>query len=229
MSAYAVMVESVTSGAFWYSFNAPVGTVQSWLSLTAAAPADLNQRLFATSQLVYRDDMYGALTVQITNDSQHVVCAGVGRCVRVGRTSDALPTINAATAPQSDELMSTAGESTSLPPPIDPELDGKQILAAISGGRITAGLFCELLCATVGLADTGVRLAVSLRSWMANPLGAMQGGVVAAIITVTTMLDKLGRRIGTVSATMTGPDDVPRAPSPISSTAEPRDQDDEHP
>ena len=129
MSAYAVMVESVTSGAFWYSFNAPVGTVQSWLSLTAAAPA------------------------------------------------------------------------------------------------------------------------VSPRPWMANPLGAMQGGVVAAIISqacsfaghlyagpgqkyalgdltasfwrsppvdigeiaVTTMLDKLGRRIGTVSATMTGPDDVPLA------------------
>jgi acyl-coenzyme A thioesterase PaaI-like protein len=249
MPAYAVMVESVTSGAFWYSFNAPVGTVQSWLSLTAAAPADVNQRLLATSLLVYRDDMYGTLTVRITDDSQHVVCAGVGRCVRVGRTSDALATIKAATAPQADELMSPARESTSLPPPIDPELDGKQILAAISGGRIAAGPLCELLCATVRLTDTGVRLAVSPRPWMANPLGAMQGGVVAAIIsqacsfagqlyagpgqqyalvdltasfwrsppvdigqiTVTTMLDKLGRRIGTVSAAMTGPDDVPLA------------------
>jgi hypothetical protein len=30
-------------------------------------------------------------------------------------------------------------------------------------------------------------------------------------ITVTTMLDKLGRRIGTVSATMTGSDDAPLA------------------
>ncbi|HZE16082.1 MAG TPA: PaaI family thioesterase [Mycobacterium sp.] len=94
-----------------------------------------------------------------------------------------------------------------------------------------------------------LRHTITDRPWMANPLGAMQGGVVAAIIsqacsfagqlsagpgqqyalvdltasfwrsppvdigeiTVTTMLDKLGRRIGTASATMTGPDDVPLA------------------
>ncbi|MBV9350146.1 MAG: PaaI family thioesterase [Mycobacterium sp.] len=249
MPAYAVMVESATSGGFWYSLNEPVGTVQSWLSLTAAAPADVNQRLFATSQLVYTDGVYGALTVQIANDSQDVVCAGVGRCVRVSRTSDALANIKTATAPQADELIPFGGEPTSLPSAIDSELDGRQILSAISQGRIASGPLCELLCATATLADTGVRLIVSPQPWMANPLGAIQGGVVAAIIsqacsfagqlyaepgqqyalvdftasfwrspqvdvgeiTVTAVLEKLGRRIGTVSATMTGPDDVPLA------------------
>ena len=249
MPAYAVMVESATSGGFWYSFNAPVGTVQSWLSLTAAAPVDVNQRLFATAQLVHGDGVYGALTVQITNDRENVVCAGVGRCVRVSRTSDALTGIKTATAPQADELIPFACEPTSLPPPIDPGLDGRQILSAISQGRIASGPLCELLCATVVLADNGVRLMVSPQPWMANPLGAIQGGVVAAIIsqacsfagqlyagsgqqyalvdftasfwrspqvdigeiTVTAVLEKLGRRIGTVSATMTGPDDVPLA------------------
>jgi acyl-coenzyme A thioesterase PaaI-like protein len=249
LPAYAVMVESVTSGGFWYSFDEPVGTVQSWLSLTAAAPADLNQQLFATSQLVYRDDVHGALTVQITDDSQDVVSAGVGRCVRVSRTSDALASIRTATAPDVDELIPAACQPVPLPAPIDPELDGKRILAAISHSRIAAGPLCELLCATTILTDTGIQLVVSPKPWMANPLGAIQGGVVTAIIsqacsfagqlyagpgqqyalvdltasfwrsppvdigqiTVTTMLDKLGRRIGTVSAAMTGPDDVPLA------------------
>lgn len=249
MPAYAVMVESATSGGFWYSFNEPVGTVQSWLSLTAAAPADVNQRLFATSRLVYGDGAYGALTVQVTNDSQDIVCAGVGRCVQVSRTSDALASIKTATASQADKPISFACEPTSLPPPIDPGLDGRQILSAISEGRIAAGPLCELLSATATLADTGVRLIVSPQPWMANPLGAIQGGVVAAIIsqacsfagqlyagpgqqyaladftasfwrspqvdigeiTVTAVPEKLGRRIGTVSATMTGPADVPLA------------------
>lgn len=37
MPAYAVMAESVTSGAYWYTFAEPVATVQSWLALTAGA------------------------------------------------------------------------------------------------------------------------------------------------------------------------------------------------
>ena len=227
MPAYAVMVESVTSGGFWYSLDAPVGSVQSWLSLTAAAPARIGQRLFATSRLIQRDDAYGALTVQILDDDRDVVCAGVGRCVQVSRGSDSLAAIRHAP-----------------PPPPD-----QQILTGISDGRIAAGALVDLLSATVTLADDRVRLIVAPQPWMANPLGAMQGGVVAAIlgqacslagqthtapgqqyalvdltahfwrsppvvagaITVTTGLHKLGRRIGTVSALMVAADDVPLA------------------
>lgn len=245
--AYAVMVESAMSGGFWYSLDEPVGSVQSWLSLTAAAPADVNQRLQATSRMLFSDEQYGALTIQITNENHHVVCAGVGRCVRVSRTSDASATIKAGTAAQPDALTPTASEPVSAPTPVDPDLSGRQILAAISQGRTAAGPLCELFCGTVAFADDAVRLTVSPQPWMANPLGAIQGGVVAAIIgqacslagqlytepgqkyalinltasfwrsppvdtgdiAVTTALDKLGRRIGTVSALMTGPDGVP--------------------
>ena len=35
MPAYAVMAESVTSGAYWYTFAEPVAIVQSWLARTA--------------------------------------------------------------------------------------------------------------------------------------------------------------------------------------------------
>jgi hypothetical protein len=75
MPAYAVMVEAVTNGIFWHSFSEPIGTVQSWLSLTAGAPVEVNQRLLASSELLHRDDAHGITTVHITNDGHDVVCA----------------------------------------------------------------------------------------------------------------------------------------------------------
>lgn len=111
--------------------------------------------------------------------------------------------------------------------PVDPTLDGKQILAAISEDEISAGPICELMCATVTLGDGSPQLTVAPQPWMANPLGAMQGGVVTAIVAqacslagqlytdpgqqyslVDFSVNWLGRRIGTVSATMTGPDGI---------------------
>jgi uncharacterized protein (TIGR00369 family) len=180
--AYAVMVESVTSGGFWYSLDAPVGSVQSWLSLTAATPAGIGQRLAATSRLIHRDNGYGALTVQIINDDRDVVCAGVGRCVQVSRGSDALAAIKDAPPPPPGERAPSPLQLQCAPSPVDPGLDGRQVLAGISEGRIAAGSLCDLLHATVSLADGQVRLIVAPQPWMANPLGAMQGGVVAAIL-----------------------------------------------
>jgi uncharacterized protein (TIGR00369 family) len=246
MPAYAVMVEAVTNGIFWHSFSEPVGTVQSWLSLTAGAPVEVNQRLLASSELLHRDDAHGITTVHITNDGHDVVCAGVARCVLVGRTSAALTAIKAAGPTEADDLVPDAAAVAIMPPPIDPGLDGKQILSAISDGRMSAGPICQLLSATVTSSEERTRMTVSPQPWMANPLGAMQGGVMAAIVgqacslagqlhtgpgqqysladltvyyfrsppvddgalTVVTAPDRIGRRLGTVSATMTGSDGV---------------------
>ncbi|MDT5326342.1 MAG: hypothetical protein QOF25_3494 [Mycobacterium sp.] len=245
MPAYAVMVEAVTNGIFWHSFSEPVGTVQSWLSLTAGAPVEVNQRLLASSELLHRDDAHGITTVHITNDGHDVVCAGVARCVLVGRTSAALTAIKAAVPTEADDLVPEAA-AVVLAPPIDPGLDGNQILSAISDGRMSAGPICQLLSATVTSSQDRTRMTVSPQPWMANPLGAMQGGVIAAIVgqacslagqlhtgpgqqysladltvyyfrsppvddgalTVVTAPDRIGRRLGTVSATMTGSDGV---------------------
>jgi len=245
MPAYAVMVEAVTNGIFWHSFREPVGTVQSWLSLTAGAPVEVNQRLLATSELLHRDDAHGATTVHIANDGHEVVCAGVARCVLVGRTSAALAAIKEAGPTEAGDLVPETAEVAITPPPIDPGLDGKQILSAISDGGMSAGPICQLLSATVTSSDDRIRLTVSPQPWMANPLGAMQGGVIAAIVgqacslagqlhtgpgqqysladltvyyfrsppvdgalTVVTAPDRIGKRLGTVSATMTGSDGI---------------------
>ncbi len=245
MPAYAMMAESITSGTFWHSFDEAVGTVQSFLSLTAGAPIGLDHRLFATTELLHSDGQQGAVGLRIVNGRNEVVCGGLARCVLVGRAGDHLAALKTAMPVKSGELVADVVPGSTLPSPIDVGLDGRQILAAISAGTVSSGSLCELLSATVTSSDLQTQMVVSPQHWMANPFGAIQGGVMAAIlgqacsfagqlhtgpgqsysmadlsiyffrspsaadaVTVVTTPDRIGRRLGTVSATMTGDDDV---------------------
>ena len=105
---------------------------------------------------------------------------------------------------------------------------------------VAGGPLCDLLAMTVRLDDEPV-MTVEPQSWMANPLGAIQGGVIASLIgqacslggqahtgpgdsytlsdlsvhyfrsppvdgrslTLATTTERIGRRMATVSATMT--------------------------
>ena len=240
MPAYAVMAESVTSGAYWYTFTESVATVQSWLALTAGAPARVGDLLRATSVMAHRGDLYGTATMTMTNGAHDVVCSGVARAVRVGRTSDALQALDR------DKIASPTGPLAAPPDvdttvsDLDPGWDGRQILTAISRGDIARGPLCDLLAMTVRLDDEPV-MTVDPQPWMANPLGAIQGGVIASLIgqacslagqahtgpgdsytladlsvhyfrsppadgrslTLATTTERVGRRMATVSATMT--------------------------
>jgi uncharacterized protein (TIGR00369 family) len=182
MPAYTMMAESVTNGTFWHSFSEPVGTVQSWLSLSAGTTVEVNQRLLASSALVHRDDAHGIVTLSITNDDQDVVCTGVGRSVLVGRTSEALTAIKGVGLTNPDRSVPHAIRASILPPPLDPALDGRHILSAITAGSISSGALCELLSATVTSERDRIQMTVSPQPWMANPLGTMQGGVIASIV-----------------------------------------------
>ncbi len=181
MPAYAVMAESVTSGAYWYSFSEPVATVQSWLALTAGAPARVGDLLHGVSVLSHHDDRYGTAAVTVTNGSHQVVCSGVARAVRVGRTTAALRALD-------KDAIDAAADTLPAPPDldttvsaIDPDWDGRRILTAISRGDIARGPLCELLAMTVAVGEEPV-LTVAPQPWMANPLGAIQGGVIASIV-----------------------------------------------
>jgi acyl-coenzyme A thioesterase PaaI-like protein len=180
MPAYAVMAESVTSGAYWYSFAEPVATVQSWLALTAGARPRVGDRLQAVSVLAHHDEAHGTATMSITNGSHDVVCSGVARAVRVGRSTAALRALDKDAIAEQVELPAPPDVDTGVCA-IDPEWDGRRILAAISRGDIARGPLCELLAMTVALGDEPV-MTVEPQPWMANPLGAIQGGVIASII-----------------------------------------------
>lgn len=180
MPAYAVMAESVTSGAYWYSFAEPVATVQSWLALTAGVRPVVGDRLHAVSVLAHHDDTYGTATMTVTNGSHAVVCSGVARAVRVGRSTEALRALDKDTIAEQNELPAPPQVNSEVSA-IDPDWDGRRILAAINRGDIARGPLCELLAMTIETADDPV-LTVEPQAWMANPLGAIQGGVIAAII-----------------------------------------------
>lgn len=240
MPAYAVMAESVTSGAYWYTFAEPVATVQSWLALTAGARPAVGDRLHAVSAMAHRDDAHGTATMTITNGAHEVVCSGVARAVRVGRSTEALRALDKDAISEPVETLPAPPDIDTAVSAIDPDWDGRRILTAISRGEIARGPLCELLAMTVESADEPV-LTLDPQPWMANPLGAIQGGVIASIIgqacslagqahtgagdrytladlsvyyfrsppvdgrslTLATTTERVGRRMGTVSATMT--------------------------
>ena len=159
-----------------------------------------------------------------------------------GRTSDALQALDR------DKIASSTGPGAT-PPDVDTTVsdidegwDGRQILTAISRGDIARGPLCDLLAMTVRL-DAEPVMTVDPQPWMANPLGAIQGGVIASLIgqacslagqahtgpgdsytladlsvhyfrsppadgrslTLATTTERVGRRMATVSATMTDP------------------------
>jgi acyl-coenzyme A thioesterase PaaI-like protein len=241
MPAYAVVAESVTSGAYWYAFRESVATVQAWLAMTAGAPARIGDSVHAVAHLTHHDESHGIATMTVTNDTDDVVCSGVARAVRVGRMSDALLAIDRDDLPHPSKDAATPPVNRGTPPaPIPESWDGARVLAAIRDGAMSAGPLCDLLAMTlVSTADAPV-LVLQPQPFMANPLGAIQGGVMASIIgqacslagqahtgpgddyrladlsvyyfrsplvdagplTLTTATDRVGRRLATVSATM---------------------------
>ena len=240
MPAYAVLAESVTGGAYWYSFTEPAATVQSWLALAAGAPVRVGDRLRGVSVLGHRDDQYGTATVTVTNGSHQVVCSGVARAVRVGRASDGLPALDTGTSDTAADMLPAPQDLDTTVSAIDPDWDGRRILTALSRGDIARGPLSELLAMTVTAGD-GPVMTVAPQPWMANPLGSLHGGVIAAIVghacalagqahtgpgdrysladlsvhyfrsppvdvralTLSTTTERVGRRLATVSTTMT--------------------------
>jgi acyl-coenzyme A thioesterase PaaI-like protein len=245
MPAYAVMAESVTSGAYWYTFTEPVATVQSWLALTAGARPKVGDRLHAVSAMAHHDDAHGTATMTITNASHEVVCSGIARAVRVGRSSEALRALDKDAIAEPVETLPAPPDVDTEVSAIDPDWDGRRILTAITNGEIARGPLCELLAMTVELTHEPV-MTVQPQQWMANPLGAIQGGVIASLVgqacslagqahtgrgdrytladlsvyyfrsppvdgrplTLATTTERVGRRMGTVAATMTDADGI---------------------
>ncbi len=243
MPAYAVMAESVTSGAYWYTFAEPVAIVQSWLARTAGARPKVGDRLHGVSAMAHRDDAHGTATMTVTTGTHEVVCSGVARAVRVGRSTEALRALDKDAIATPVETLPASPDVDTTVSAIDPDWDGGRILAAISSGDIARGPLCELLAMTVEIEDEPV-MTVEPQPWMANPLGAMQGGVIASLIgqacslagqahtgpgdrytladlsvyyfrsppvdgrtlELATTTERVGRRMGTVAATMADAD-----------------------
>lgn len=240
--AYAVMAESVTSGVYWYSFSESVATVQAWLAMTAGAPVAVGDTLRATAALSHHDERYGTATVAVRNQTGDTVCTGVARAVRVGRSTPQLERIDRDRLAADGAAAPVRPAVSSAAPEPDPGWSGARVLSAMHSGALDRGPLCELLAMTIERPTGDPVLAVDPQPWMANPLGAIQGGVIAAIagqacslagqahtgpddrywladlcvhyfrsppvdagaLTLVTETERAGRRLATVTATMTG-------------------------
>lgn len=183
MAAYAAMAESTSSAVYWHSFTEQVATVQAWLAMTAGVPARVGDRLRAASELSHRDEAYGTATLHVTNDAGGTVCTGVARDVRVGRNTDALRAVDKSDlSGRFPAAPAARAIGVADPDDIDPGWDGARILLAISRAEIAPGPLAEVLSMTLALTEAGPVFEVTPQPWMANPLGAIQGGVIAAIV-----------------------------------------------
>lgn len=242
LPALAVLVDTVGGIPFWRSFGAEVATVQARLSMSAEGRAGVNDEVVAAARLVHRDDVYGSTVVHLAT-AGGPVCSALARSMRVGRG-----VAPGASARWRESAAVPATAEQALPPAIDPELDGKRVVAGIADGTLSPGPLVEMLNASVGFTEEGVHLRAQPHAWMANVLGSVHGGVIAALLgqacslagqvhtgpgqgymladvtvnffrsprvdeplVVTTEPEKIGRRIGSVSAAMTGADGTPFA------------------
>ncbi|KQR96131.1 hypothetical protein ASG12_18110 [Williamsia sp. Leaf354] len=252
LAAYAVLVDTVGGGPFVVATGPDRGVVQARLAFaTAGDPIEPEGLL--TAEATLRDDggQFGLTTVEVTDPAGRLRGSVLVRNARTGRVFD--PDLLArGRDPQGADagraVPDTLGTATDAPPRIDPALTGAQVVEAVAGGRLASGPLAELLALSITPGDParglGPGVVCTPAPWMANPLGTMHGGVIAAIVAhgcslagqahtapgqthtitdfavdffrsppldagdllVTTRPERIGRRLGAVSATFTQAD-----------------------
>ncbi|MGU3293446.1 PaaI family thioesterase [Williamsia sp. M5A3_1d] len=252
LAAYAVLVDTVGGGPFVVATGPDRGVVQARLAFATAGDA-IEPEGVLSAQATLRDDggQFGLTTVEVTDSTGRLRGSVLVRNARTGRVFDPELLARGRSPYEADggrAVPDTLGTATDVPPRIDPALTGAQVVEAVAAGRLAAGPLAELLSLSVIAGDpargTGPGLVCTPAAWMANPLGTMHGGVIAAIaaqgcsltgqahtapgqthtisdfaidffrsppldagdLLVTTRPERIGRRLGAVSATFTQAD-----------------------
>ncbi|MGZ8176829.1 acyl-CoA thioesterase domain-containing protein [Williamsia sp. SKLECPSW1] len=178
--AYAVLVDSVAGAPFVARTPRDRGVVQASLVFaTSGVRVEPTGVLTATATLRHDADAFGLTTVDVTGDDGDLVATVVARSARTGRVFDeALLSQISGDGPDEDRWRTVpASLDHCVPPPtIDPVLSGAQIVEAMRDGRLSTGPIAATL--TIEPTSDGARFQPA--PWMANALGSMHGGVVAA-------------------------------------------------
>ncbi|MFZ2511825.1 MAG: PaaI family thioesterase [Gordonia sp. (in: high G+C Gram-positive bacteria)] len=172
MPALTVLFDDI--GGLPFFFAEEGSSVQSRLSMSMLARPEITEELDATAELVLSDAAYGATAVRISGAGGRPLCFGSARNVRVGRElvvdGDHLQ-IPASTAP--------GGELCT----VDPNQPGREVVESLAHAWTSLGPLGELLGGAVSFARDGtVQFSSTTAEWMANIMGSMHGGVIAAIV-----------------------------------------------
>lgn len=181
IASWAVLVDSAAGAPFVAQTPADRGVVQASLAF-AATGVDVTAEgvLTAVATLRHAAGAFGLTTIDVTAGDA-LVATVVARSARTGRVFDAalLDRLTGASGTARGwPVPSSLPADAAAPPAIDPVLTGEQIVAAIVDGRMGAGPIAGVLGVTPTAEGTRFRPA----AWMANALGSMHGGVVAAAV-----------------------------------------------
>lgn len=170
--ALTVLFDDIGGLPFFFADEG--SSVQARLSMSMLARPTITEELDATAELVLSDDAYGATAVRISGARGRSLCFGSARSVRVGRelvVDGDHQQIPAPTAP-SGELCS-----------VDPNMPGREVIESLAHAWTSLGPLGALLGGQVSFAPDGtVQFSSTTAGWMANIMGSMHGGVIAAIV-----------------------------------------------
>ncbi|MGB6245637.1 PaaI family thioesterase [Gordonia sp. (in: high G+C Gram-positive bacteria)] len=176
LPALTVLFDDI-GGIPFYRLDPTNSSMQARLTMSMVSRPAVSEELRAEAALQMHDDAYGTTAVTITGQTSGPLCFGTARNIRVGRpvTDDSAMELRPA-PPAPDHVPAVAA--------LDPTLDGAEVIAQLVDGSLPAGPITELLGGVVvGTDDDGtVRAEFTTDPWMANMMGTMHGGVIAAML-----------------------------------------------
>ncbi|MGC0365954.1 uncharacterized protein (TIGR00369 family) [Rhodococcus sp. 27YEA15] len=174
-----VMLDGAVGGAVYTGLQTGRQSVIAQVTLAAAADMRSDGSVAATGTLVHLDDGVGLASGELRGEDGALLGVIAGRAMVVSRP----PTV--------DHDTYVNGEALSVPesePVSDLDgLSGSDIVDGILGGTVRRGPLAGLLDFTITSASDGSVVGeLAPVQWMANPFGAVQGGVLISIVDVAT-------------------------------------------
>ncbi|NMD60385.1 UNVERIFIED_ORG: uncharacterized protein (TIGR00369 family) [Nocardia globerula] len=181
LGSLGVMIDGAMGGAVYSGLTSGHQSVLAQVTVSAAADIPSTGTVGATGALVHLDDGVGLASGQLRGDDSTLLAVMAGRAMIVSRPPVVAP----------DDYI--AGPALDVPVPEEVSdlsgLSGSDVVEGILAGTIMRGPLAGLLDLTLTEVTPGAVVGeLAPVEWMANPLGAVQGGVLISATDAITGL-----------------------------------------
>ncbi|WP_026917313.1 PaaI family thioesterase [Gordonia shandongensis] len=170
--ALTVLFDDIGGLPFFFA-DTGASSMQSRLSMSMLHRPAVDEVLSARADLRMMDPAYGTTSVTITGERGRTLCVGTARNVRVGR---------AVTDGDLEIPLPEAVDGGLVLPRPDSSLSGGEVVTGIMRGELPIGPIAEALGASIVRVDDSLSMTYATAPWMANIMGTMHGGVIAAML-----------------------------------------------
>ncbi|MCJ0901915.1 PaaI family thioesterase [Rhodococcus sp. ARC_M6] len=181
LGSIGVMLDGVTGGAVYSGLTSDHQSVLAQITVSTAADFPRAGSVGAVGTLVHLDDGVGLASGELRDGNNTLLAVMAGRAMIVTRP----PVVGI------DDYMEAQPFEVPIPEGVS-DLTGRSgsdVVEGILAGTIKRGPLAGLLDLTVSEVTPGSVVGeVAPVEWMANPLGAVQGGVLISVVDVITGL-----------------------------------------